>query len=142
MLGAGFRAETTPSSYYLALCVSSVAPIADHNVFGSLNAIASGDAYDGIGAQVLRNATDFDVWIEDDTNDRALIQIKDIVWTASGGNIPRSGGGARYAVLVDNVTGSLGLREVYIYWDLVSDRTVSNGQALTLQDCEIRLNET
>ena len=76
-----------------------------------------------------------------DASDYALLQIKDVVWTASGGPIPASGNGARYAVLTDdNVTQ--GSREVYFYWDLVSDRSVSSGQTLTLQDMETRVTET
>ena len=54
--------------------------------------------------------------------------------------IPISGSGARSAVFTDdNVT--IGSREVENYWDLVSDRSVSDGQTLTLQDCELRINE-
>jgi hypothetical protein len=78
---------------------------------------------------------------EDDTNDRGLVQVKDIAWTASGGSIPASGNGARYAVLTDD-NGTVGSREVYAYWDLTADRTVSVGQTLTLQNLELRLNES
>jgi hypothetical protein len=81
------------------------------------------------------------VWTEGDAGDQALIQIKDLVWTASGGNLPASGDGARYAVLTDD-NATQGDRECYFYWDLVSDRTVSDTQTLTLEDCEIQINES
>lgn len=71
----------------------------------------------------------------------ALVQIKDVSWTASGGSIPSSGSGARYAVLTDD-NATVGNREVLAYWDLTSDRTVSDGQTLTLQDLEIDANES
>jgi len=125
----------------VALVTSAVAPVADTNTKSELTEIANGNGYTTGGYQLTRNATDFDVWTEVDASDYALLQIKDVVWTASGGPIPASGNGARYAVLTDdNVTQ--GSREVYFYWDLVSDRSVSSGQTLTLQDMETRVTET
>lgn len=141
LLGWGYRGETIPTNFYVALVTSAVAPTADINTFGELTEIAAGNGYTTGGYQLALNSTDWDVWTEDDANDRGLIQIKDVVWTASGGSIPDSGDGARYAVLLDdNVT--VGSREVYAYWDLTSDRTVSDGQSLTLQDCELRGSES
>ena len=68
-------------------------------------------------------------------------QFKDMVWTASGGTLPGSGDGARYAVLTDdNVTQDD--REVWCYWDLSSDRVVSDTQTLTLSDLELRFTES
>lgn len=140
-LGWVFRGDTIPTNFYVALVTSATAPTADINTLGELTEIAAGNGYTSGGYQLTPNSTDFDVHTEDDTNDRGLIQIKDIVWTASGGNIPASGSGARYAVLTDdNVT--VASREVLAYWDLESDRTVSDGQTLTLQDCELRINES
>ena len=140
VLGWGFRAETPPTNFYVALVLATGTPNADINTFGQLPEIAAGNGYASGGYQIARSTVGFDVWTEDDTNDRGLVQCKDCVWTASGGSIPASGLGARYAVLTDdNVT--IASREVYAYWDLVSDRTVSVGQTLTLQDCELRINE-
>ena len=136
-----FRGVAAPTNYYVALVVSTVAPTADINTFGELTQIAVGNGYATGGYSLTPGATDFDVLTEDDTNDRGLIQIKDVVWTASGGPIPASGLGARYAVLT-NADATVANREVLAYWDLVSDRTVSVGQTLTLQDCELRINET
>ena len=90
---------------------------------------------------LTKNSTDFDVLTEDDGNDRGLIQVKDVVWTASGGSIPDAGDGARYAMLTDD-DGTIANREAYQYWDLASNRTVSDGQTLTLQNLEIRINES
>lgn len=141
VLGWALRGETPPTNLYMALVTSAVAPVADTNTLSQLTEIAAGNGYTSGGIQLARNSTDFDVWTEDDTNDRGFVQLKDLVWTASGGPLPGSGGGARYAVLTDdNVT--VGSREVYMYFDLTSDRQVSDGQTLTLQDTEIRINET
>lgn len=141
ILGWAFRGETIPTNFYVALFTSATAPTADINTKSELTEVASGNGYTTGGIQLSKNSTDFDVWTEDDTNDRGLIQIKDLVWTASGGNLPGSGDGARYACKTDD-NATQGSREVYAYWDLSSDRVVSDGQTLTLQDCEIRINES
>lgn len=139
-LDARYRGTAIPTNYYVALVTSAVAPVADINTLSELTEIASGNGYTSGGISLTPGATDFDVLTEDDTNDRGLVQVKDLVWTASSGPLPSSGNGARYAVLTDdNVT--VGSREVYNYWDLTSDRSVTDTQSLTLQDCEIRINE-
>ncbi len=134
------RQGTLPSNFYVPLCTSAVAPTADTNSLSELTQIASGNGYTTNGISLTPNTTDFDVMTEDDTNDKAILQIKDLVWTASGGNLPGSGNGARYAPLTDD-NGTPGSRDVIAWWDLVSDRTVSDTQTLTLQNCEIDLTE-
>lgn len=141
MLGRAYRGVALPTNFFVALVTSAVAPVADTNTKSELTEVVSGNGYTTGGISLSKNATDFDVITEDDTNDRGLIQIKDLVWTASGGSLPASGGGARYAVFTDD-NATQGSREVYHFFDLVSDRSVSVGQTLTLQDCEIRINET
>lgn len=141
VLGVTFRGVTPPTNYYVALVTSAAAPGPDTNTLSQLTEIANGNGYVTGGYQLDRNSTDFDTLTENDTDDRGELQILDIVWTASGGSIPGSGGGARYAVLTDD-NATVGSREVYLYWDLSSDRSVSTGQALTLQNCEIRINES
>jgi hypothetical protein len=134
-----FAGGALPTNLYVELITSAAAPTVDFNTETETTEIAAGNGYTTGGYQLAMNATDFDVLTEDDTNDRALIQVKDVVWTASGGSIPGSGGGARYAILCDdNVT--IASRHIFASWDLVSDRTVSDGQTLTLQDCELRLS--
>lgn len=140
VLNMVYRNSAEPTNFYLFLATSAAAPTADTNVKSDLTEVATGNGYTAGGISIARNSTDFDVLTEDDTNDRALIQLKDMVWTASGGNLPGSGSGARYAALTDdNVT--LASREVYQFFDLSSDRVVSDTQTLTLQNCEIRLTE-
>lgn len=140
VLDERYRATTLPTNYYVALCRSTTSPTADINTLSELTQISTSTGYTDGGIQLTKNSTDFDVLTEDDANDRALIQIKDLVWTASGGNLD-SGAGARWAVFTDH-NATVGSREVEHYWDLSSDRNVSDGQTLTLQDCEIRINES
>jgi hypothetical protein len=55
----------------------------------------------------------------------------------SPGATEASGAGARYAVLIDdNVV--VADRQVLAFFYLVSDRTVSDTQPLTIQNCEMR----
>ncbi len=140
VIGYAFRGDTIPTNMYMALFTSAVAPTADTNTTSSLTQIAAGNGYTSGGIQLTPGATDFDVWTEDDANDRAFVQIKDLVWTASGGSIPDSGNGARYVCLTDD-NGTFANREVLAYFDLSSDRSVTDTQVLTIQDCEIRIDE-
>lgn len=140
ILGYAFRGQTVTATYHMGLVTSGSVPAADTNLFGELTQIATGNGYSDGGYSLTPGGTDFDVWTEDDSNDRAFVQIKDIVWTASGGNIPSSGNGARYAALTD-YSATIWQRNVIAFFDLSADRTVSSGQTLTLQNCELRLTE-
>ena len=141
LLGNTFRGETPDTTLYIALLTDASAPTADTNVFDSpLDEIDAGNGYVAGGTSLTPGATDFDVWTEDDTNDRALVQLKDITWTATGGAIPATGDDARYFIITD-ANGTQTLREVFCYGDLGGDYGVSEDQDLTLEDVEIRINE-
>jgi hypothetical protein len=140
LLGYAFRGTTLPTHYYVALCTSATAPTADTNTLSELTQIAATQGYTTNGIQLTPNGTDFDTYTEDDAGDKAVLKIKDLVWTASGGNMPASGNGARWAVLTDD-NATPANRQVLAYWSLVSDRTISDTQTLTLADLEIDANE-
>jgi hypothetical protein len=137
-LGRSYRGVSAPAAYYVALCTAAAAPTADTNTLSELTEIAAGNGYTSGGISLTPGATDMDVYTEDDTNDYAFVQLRDLVWTASGGSLPGSGSGASWAVLTTN-EGTVGSRQVEIGWDLTSARTVSVGQTLTLQNAEARL---
>lgn len=132
-----FRNGTEPTTFFVALFSNAVPPTVDINTKSELTEVANGLGYVTGGISVARNSTDFDVHTEDDTNDRDLIQIKDLVWTCTGAP---GIGPARWAALTDD-NATQGSRLILDYWDLVSDRTISDTQTLTLQDLELRLNE-
>ena len=137
-LGVRYRAQSNPSSYYLALVTATPAPDDADNTLGDLTEIAPGNGYTAGGQALSPGATDFDVWTEDDANHRALVQIRDVVWTAAGGAIPGSGDPARHAVLTD-ANATVGSREVFHFWDLGAALSALAGQALTVRDAEIQL---
>jgi len=135
------RGVSLPTNFYVMLFTSASAPTSDSNVASDLTEVAAGNGYVTGGYSLTKNTTDFDTISEDDSGNFGSLKIKDVVWTASGGSIPASGGDARYACLVDD-DGTVADREIWIYWDLTSDRSVSSGQAITLDDCEIKISES
>ena len=142
-----FHAETMPDTFYVVLITSDNVPTKATNTLSELTEIVEGNGYDEGGYELFVDASapDFDVFTEDDANDRALVQLKDIVWDASSGaEIPASGNGARYAVLTDGDGSSgedMGVRQVIAVWDLLWSRTVPTGESLTLANCELRAVE-
>ncbi len=135
-----FRKTNIPTNLYLALVTSAVAPAETTNLLSDLTEITAGNGYTSGGYTLSMNATDFDTLTEVDASHKALIQLKDIVWTASGGTIPLSGSGARYAVLLtDEVT--VANRQVIAAWDLGSSVTISDTQLLTLQNAELDITQ-
>ena len=136
-LGWVFNGVALPTNFYIALCTDATAPTVDTNTLSDLTQIAAGNGYTTGGIILAKNATDFPSLTEDDTNNWGQVELKDIVWTASGGTLPASGNGARYAVITDdNVT--VGSREVYVAYDLGSSISIPSGSTLTLADFIIR----
>jgi len=135
ILGIVFRAATAPTTFYLALATNAVAPTADTNTLSELTQVTGSFGYTTNGTAVARNATDFDTLTENDSNDRAELQLKDYTWTAAGGTIAN----IRYAVLTDD-NATPGSRVILVYWDLGSLISLADGQSLTLQNLELRLS--
>ena len=132
------RAATNPSYMYLTLCTDDTAPTVDTNTMASLTSINAGSGYAAAGYQLNPGTTDFDVLVEDDTLDRALVQIKDVSFIANGGPIPLTGDPFRYLVLCDyNVV--LDNRQVWAWFDFGENKTIPDGQTLLLQNIELRL---
>jgi len=138
--GVCFRGETLTSKYYIALVTDT--PVPETNVFSDLTEIATGNGYSAGGYELTPGSTDFDLWSElDGSDDVGRIQIKDVVFTASGGSIPASGDGALYAVLLDH-HATPASRNVLGFWSLGSARTISDTQTLTLNDLQIDFAQT
>ena len=134
-----FRGVAAEAKYYVALVTDT--PDEDTNTMSDLTEIAAGNGYTSGGYQLTPGETDFDTYTEDDDNDKALVQVKDVVWTASGGTIPDSGDGALYAVLTDD-HATVGSREVYAYASLGGATSIGDGATLTIADFEIDITES
>ncbi len=140
MLDWVFHAQALPTNMYVALITDAIEPTVDINTFGELTEITAGNGYTTGGYQLTPGAGDFDVMTEDDTGDKALVQIKDIVWTAAAGPIPSAGDGARYAILTDD-NGVVANRQVIAAWDLLTPTSCTDTHTITLQDCELQAIE-
>ena len=134
MLTMAFQNDNTPSGthFYVEL-LSGTVPTnpEDLNTYSDV----SSNVIAGKTASVSRDTTDWDVETETDgSTDTAIIQIKDLDFA---GAIT----GATGAILTDR-NGTANSRIIYAYWDLGGSRSVSAGQTLTLQDLEIKLNDS
>lgn len=138
VLKRAFQGTAAPANHYVALVTAATAPTADTNTLDELTEIASGNGYAPTRVALPASTSGWDtVSPEDDAGDYGFLQAVDVVWTASGGSLPASGSGARYAVLLDADSPTA---NVLAWWDLSSDQSISDTQTLTLQDCEIRIS--
>ena len=140
LLGVFFRGEAAPVSYFLALVTGDNVPGPDTNTMADLTELDAGNGYVAGGQAIARDAIDFPTSDEDDTGDKGVVGLKDIIFTANGGNLPASGNGARYAVLTDdNVT--VNDRKVYLWFDLQADRFLTDTQDLQINGMAAELLE-
>lgn len=127
-----------PTNFYVHLVTDATVPGPASTTLGTFTEVSGG----GYAAkQLAKNTTDFPVSANGTAND-AYIQIKDLTWTASGGNIGTTANAIRYALLTDDNGTTAAARNVYYYWDLGSDKIVSDGDSLTLKQLQIDLNES
>lgn len=129
LLGVYFRGDTVTTDFRLYLINST--PDADDNIYTDFTEASN---YDG-EQTINRNSTDFDVHTESDGDDTAYVQLKDIVFTASGGTCT-----ATTAGLTDN-NGTEASRELEFFWNLGATQNIPSGSTLTLQDLQITAGE-
>tara|TARA_R110002020_G_scaffold6761_1_gene28729 strand:+ start:1683 stop:2111 length:429 start_codon:yes stop_codon:yes gene_type:complete len=129
LLTSFFQSTTPPTNVYAYLVTNAVAPTADTNTLSDLTEITE------TGKEIALNldSTDFNNPVEDDTNDKATIQIKDLVFN---GSITA----ASYVVLTDDDSTEAD-RIVYAYWSLGSVRTIGGGDTLVIADLQLDLVE-
>jgi hypothetical protein len=137
MFDSFFRGATAPTNLFVALCTEDDVPDQETVNLSQLTEIAAGNGYTAGGFSLDRNSTDFDVLTANITDRRMELQIKDVQWTASGGAIPSSGGGAKYAVLTDDDPVD---PRIYLWWELTgtSGISVPSGSYIKLEDFELR----
>lgn len=122
---------TLPTNYYAHLVDDTTAPTADTATLSELTECSN---YSPIA--LSPNTTDFPNIAQDNGADTGSVDVRSLEFTASGGSITN----ARYMVITDdNVT--LGSREVFLYYDLVGNRTVSDGESITITGGDITASE-
>lgn len=138
-----FQAQSIPTNFYLALFTSGTTPTDNINTVSDLTQIATGNGYSSGGVALARGNTAFNAINENDTSDLAAVTIADTTITASGGSIPASGGGAKYAGITDD-NGTVASREVLAVMTLStsSEYTVSDTFAFTFTGCKLELRES
>lgn len=130
------QGATPPANFFVAFVTAATTPTRDTVTLSQLTEVAQGAGYVSGGFAVARNNVDYPTIVENDgTTNIVKAVAKDWgqVATGAGVEFPLSGSGARYAVLL-GPHATPGSREVYEWHDLVSDKKVSEGQALTVDD--------
>ena len=123
-----FNSGTQPTSYYACL-IASGAPTVDTSGWNELLANES-DYYSRIRLDL--NSDDFTSLTQDDANDYATMEIRDLVFTAAGGDLS-----ATWCVIVDDNSDENN-KDVFICLDLSGTKTVSDTQTLTLSNTTLR----
>ncbi|MEO0481946.1 MAG: hypothetical protein AAF196_20975 [Planctomycetota bacterium] len=121
-----FQGATPAEVFHVALVSNAVTPTVATNTFGELDEIPAGNGYDAGGIQINRGTTDFDSLVE---GNPTVQEIRDIIWTASGGTLPSAGSGARWGIVMtdDPVIAD---REVWMWIDMEADRTAGIGEEI------------
>jgi hypothetical protein len=107
----------------VCLVDNTYTPNADHTNYSDMSGdeLANSNGYTTGGATVAATVTD------DDSNDKAVFDIADPSWTASGGTL--GGVAARYAGVYNSSASN---KLLYII-DFGADQTVEDGQTFTIQ---------
>jgi len=103
-----------PTGFAIALVTDNIIPGPDTNILGDLDEVISGNGYTIGGEVITRDVTGFPISTEDDTLDKGSVTMKDVTFTASGGTLPASGDGIKFAILTDT-NATITNREVYAY---------------------------
>ena len=102
-----------------------------------LNEIALGNGYPEGGLEITLDDTGIPVFAEVTTAPmRFYFRIQNTDFVASGGNLPASGLGARYVVLLDD-NATPADRVVIGYYDLIAARAVSDTQKISVNGAEL-----
>jgi hypothetical protein len=139
MVQAFLRNSGAPTTFYLALLTDDTPPTRATDLMSDASQIAVGNGYSGGGTAVARNSTDWDTLTEDDGLNQIRALMKDITFTASGGDIPASGNPIRWIALTDD-NATVADRQIIACWKLPGGVTVPSGQDLTIQDYGLYTN--
>lgn len=144
MLETWCQGVAAPANFYVGFITSATTPTINTVTLSQLTEVAQGAGYSSGGFSVARNSTDWPTLTENDGS-TGIVKIVAKDWgqvaVGAGVTFPLSGAGARYAVLL-GPHATPGSREVFYVHDLVSDKTVSEGQELKVDDPFIGIDVT
>ena len=134
VLNAYCRADGSdePAGFKLILIVTGNTPDSDTTVVSGLTELANGNGYTTGGATVARSSSGFEAVGEDQTNNRATIELQDVTWNITGAGVS----GIQYAILVDDAATP----NVIAYFDLNGPKEQVAGQPFTVKDATLRLS--
>lgn len=126
---------TVPATWKVALVMAAgPQPGFDTNTLGELVQPTTGGYVAG-GIDLERSATGFPAVTEDDTNDQAFAGLKDLSWTAIGGDI-----GPVSAVVLTDDAGVVADRQVLAWFPCSSGPvTIASGTTRTFQSGRVTL---
>ena len=124
-----FLDGSVPANFYAALVTGATAPSATINTLGQLHEIPNGNGYTSGGQILNHSAIDFLNLVEDDSSGFGSIDVKDLTWTAAGGNLPASGDPIRYMVITTN-EGTIADRQVIAWHDFTGNITATINQEI------------
>lgn len=110
-------------SHTLKILLTAVAPVAGNSVLADLTEIASGNGYTAGGSQAFTTSST-------QTNGLYRLILSDpATWTASGGTLPSTGTGFRYAVLYNaSASGS----PLVGFWDYLANVVLQAGESFAV----------
>ena len=131
MLDITFRSATAPTACSVRLLANLTGADVDAENFSGLTEVSAGNGYSTGGVTVPLSSVGFDVLADDSGNNRQYLQLADVSWTASGGDISALG-----AALVMTDSGT---DKVWAVFDFGGTVTATDGGTLTMQNCELRV---
>lgn len=132
------NATTLPTNFFAALFTANFTPIATTSIRSALQEVVAGNGYTAGGIALAKNVTDFPGITQDDTNNLSKILVRNLTWTAIGGDLPANDVGARWMGLC---SGAAGVDDVIAFWDLGASRVVTNTQQLQVNSAEIDITD-
>lgn len=123
--------DRVSTGYFIALVTDTVAPNVDTNIFSELEEINSGNGYSSGGEPIARSVVGFPEDNEDDAIDKSSVTMRDVFFTADGGDLPSSGDGISFIVLTDD-NATVSNREVLAFAEFNSEKNLEDGEILSI----------
>ena len=136
-----FRESFLQTGFTIVLVTADNIPTVDTNLMSELTEIVAGNGYISGGVAISRDVIGFPTELENDAGDLSTITMKDVIFTASGGTLPLSGNGVKFAILADN-NATLANREVFAFAEFTTVSILFDTQILSIKNLNFTLKES